>query len=87
MVCGYQFSEKLATSISRVEVDFTFADGSNMFFRNLRNHLPGHIVMVYDPADRGLDALKFVQNLAQYPHTRTHLRVTPQLTVTSLTST
>ena len=32
-----------------------------MFFRNVRNHLRDHVVMVYDPADRGLDALKFVQ--------------------------
>lgn len=40
---------------------FTFEDSSNMFFRNVRNHLPGHVVMLYDPADGGLDALKFVQ--------------------------
>ena len=31
---------------------FHFEDSSNMFFRNVRNHLPGH-VMAYNPADRG----------------------------------
>jgi hypothetical protein len=33
-----------------------------MYFRNVSSHLPGHVVMIYDPADCGLDASQFVQN-------------------------
>jgi hypothetical protein len=46
---------------------FHFEDSSNMFFRNVRNHLPGHLVMAYDPAGRGFDAMKFVQKSGSVP--------------------
>lgn len=46
---------------------FTFEDSSNMFCRNVRNHLPGHVVTVYDPAGRGLDALKFAHKSGSVP--------------------
>jgi len=38
-----------------------------MFFRNVRNHLPGHVVMANDPAGREFDAMKFVQKSGSVP--------------------
>jgi hypothetical protein len=84
LVCGYQFSDKLSTSIIRVEVSSTLkievcsSETLVMIYR---------ATLLYNPEDRTLDVLLFEQNLAQSARTRTHLRVIPQLRVISLTST
>ena len=80
LVCGCQSSEKFATSISRVEVGFTLKIEAIYSSETLVIIYQATLVWYMVQKTAVWIRCSLNRNLAQYEHTRTLLRATPQLT-------